>query len=138
MVNALRGLILALLLGLCFTACGRGTARIVARDTAGGVLELNGRYSKARRRAERMMADYCNGAYTVLNDHELGPTPPRSVRGHMLQYQCGAAQVVHVQDPNATVYIQQGGQPVPAQPTQGGYTSPSGASPSGASPSAGY
>lgn len=51
-------------------AAGCGMARIVRRDSTGGVIALQGERGKAMEDAQRAMSEHCRGPYTIVSEGE--------------------------------------------------------------------
>lgn len=65
----LRNLGLGLLCGMLLAACG--SARVISRTQAGGIIELSGDQSKAMEQAHQHMGSHCGaGNYTIVKEGE--------------------------------------------------------------------
>ncbi len=75
---------------LGLSGCG-GSAVLIGRTAAGGVLGLDGDREQAMADARRQMSEYCGGAYTIVGERNAvaGTFRGRTISEYQIRYLCG-------------------------------------------------
>jgi len=97
---SLLGLLAGLLAGVGASGCA-GSAVLIGRTPAGGVLALDGDREVAMSDARRQMSEACEGAYTIVAERNAfaGTFRGRSITEHQIRFICGVHTGRQLPDP---------------------------------------